>query len=110
MSNTEISKRIGRLFITRCAINLRSELLGTPAYFWDMDQYETKYHTMMKYMDVPQRIVVVNTRLGMIQELLHLLSAKRENIEGTKLEWIVIVLILLDVLAVAIPEIIRLYR
>ena len=102
LSNVEISQRIGRLFITRSAINLRSDLLDTPDYFWETDKFEPKYKSTLKYMDVENRIEVINKRLDMIQELLQMLSGQREHAEGSKLEWIVIALIVIEILA-ALP-------
>ena len=102
LTNIEISQRIGRLFITRSAINLRSDLLDTPDYFWETDKHEPKYQSILKYMDVEKRIEVINTRLGMVHELLQMLSSQREHAEGSRLEWIVIILIVVEILA-ALP-------
>ena len=52
LTQTEISKLIGRLFIERTAVNLHSELLDAPEFLWEDDQWEPLYKQI--YTRVPR--------------------------------------------------------
>ena len=62
-STVEISKLIGRLFIVRADVNLNSDMLDTPDFFWEFDEWEPLYEKMMRYLFVRRRVEVLNSRL-----------------------------------------------
>jgi uncharacterized Rmd1/YagE family protein len=93
-SQSDISKLIGRLFIevgggpnhgegpnakhlTLCArvacqrsdVNLNSDMLDEPDFFWEDDEYEPLYKKVMKYLSVDNRVQILNTRLDILREL-----------------------------------------
>ncbi|TMW66020.1 hypothetical protein Poli38472_003785 [Pythium oligandrum] len=96
-SQSDISKLIGRLFIVRNDVNLNSDMLDEPDFFWEDDEYEPLYKKMMKYLDVDNRVQILNTRLDILRELLDVLSQQLAHQHDTKLEWIVIWLIVAEV-------------
>lgn len=96
-SQSDISKLIGRLFIERNDVNLNSDMLDEPDFFWEDDEYQPLYKKMMKYMDVENRVQILNTRLDILRELLDVLSQQLAHQHDTKLEWIVIWLIVAEV-------------
>ncbi|KAL0591770.1 hypothetical protein ABG067_000913 [Albugo candida] len=96
-SQNDISKLIGRLFIERNDVNLNSDMLDEPDFFWEDDEYEPLYKKMMKYLDVDNRVHILNTRLDILRELLDVLSQQLAHQHDTKLEWIVIWLIVAEV-------------
>ncbi|RHX99938.1 hypothetical protein DYB34_006481 [Aphanomyces astaci] len=96
-SQKDISQLIGRLFIERSDINLNSDMLDDPDFFWDDDEYQPLYKKMMKYLDVDNRVHILNTRLDILRELLDVLSQQLARQHDTKLEWIVIWLIVAEV-------------
>ncbi|KAG9414596.1 hypothetical protein AC1031_008003 [Aphanomyces cochlioides] len=65
----DISQLIGRLFIERSDINLNSDMLDDPDFFWDDDEYQPLYKKMLKYLDVANRVQILNTRLDVLREL-----------------------------------------
>lgn len=42
LTQKDIAKKIGELFIQRNNVNLTSDLLDTPAFFWDSDTHEVR--------------------------------------------------------------------
>lgn len=95
-SQSDISKLIGRLFIEvwctwcpsvlplccrllnhcrallpkqRSDVNLNSDMLDEPDFFWEDDEYEPLYKKMMRYLDVENRVQILNTRLDILREL-----------------------------------------
>ncbi|RHY27559.1 hypothetical protein DYB32_006696 [Aphanomyces invadans] len=91
-SQTDISKLIGRLFmeVWRSDINLNSDMLDDPDFFWDDDEYQPLYKKMIKYLDVDKRVHILNTRLDVLRELLDVLGEQLARQHDTNLEWIVI--------------------
>ena len=43
LSQTDIAKKIGELFIVKNRVNLYSDMLDTPDVFWEEDQFEPTY-------------------------------------------------------------------
>lgn len=97
MSQTAISREIGRLFLERNMINLESDILGTPEFFWHHDEFDPVYRRMCDYMEQDDRLEILNKRLDCVRELLDVLSSQVENQHASKLEWIIIWLILCEV-------------
>ena len=97
LNQTEIAKLIGELFIVRNSVNLYSDILDTPDVFWEEDKYQPTYENARMYFDIDKRIEVMNSRMGIIRELLDLMSAQQEQTHGLRLEWIIIWLILIEV-------------
>ncbi|TYZ57433.1 hypothetical protein PybrP1_003673 [[Pythium] brassicae (nom. inval.)] len=78
-------------------VNLNSDMLDEPDFFWEDDEYEPLYKKMMRYLDVENRVQILNTRLDILRELLDVLSQQLAHQHDTKLEWIVIWLIVAEV-------------
>lgn len=58
-----------------------------------MDDYER----VTRYLEMDSRVEVLNTRLNMLKDLLDVLNQQMENDHSTKLEWIIIWLIVIEV-------------
>lgn len=100
LSKTEISKQIGSLFYERYAINLCSDILDTPEFFWRRPRYEPLYLTTAEFYDIQKRHNIMNHRLDMIQEMYTMLSQEYNHKHSTHLEIIVILLISIEVVLV----------
>ena len=72
LSRRELPKRIGQLLKTRHSINLHLELLNTPIFFWDNPQFEKSYLAIKEELEIERRLVILNQRLTVIQELLEI--------------------------------------
>ncbi|KAH9258706.1 hypothetical protein BASA81_003208 [Batrachochytrium salamandrivorans] len=97
MSGDEISKEIGRLFVERNLINLEPELLDTPEFLWNDREFEPLYKNVYRYLEVEPRIEVLNKRLSIVGELLEVLKSQQEHQHANHLEFIVVVLIAMEV-------------
>ena len=71
LTQKEISKKIGELFLVKTKINLHYDLLDTPEFFWEYPQYENQYEKTVKYLDIKSRVEVLNKKVEIIQELLY---------------------------------------
>lgn len=98
MSRQRLSKKIGALFAERHSINLHSDLLDTPEFFWRRPSYESYYHMCAQYLDINTRTSILNQRLNVLHELYGMLSEELKHLHSSRLEWIVILLIVMEVI------------
>ncbi|CAK0805417.1 unnamed protein product [Prorocentrum cordatum] len=97
LDHTQLSKRMGNILMLRCDVNLHTDILDTPDIFWDEDKFEPHYVACRNYMDIDKRVEILNQRLGVLKDLYDLLQNSLNVKHGNKLEWIIIILILLEV-------------
>ncbi|RIB04259.1 hypothetical protein C2G38_1988655 [Gigaspora rosea] len=97
MSRTAITKKIGQLFIMRININLVSNILDTPEIFWSEPTYEPLYEAIRGYLEISQRVDLLNQRVAVISDLLDMLKEHLTSSHGEQLEWIVIILIAFEI-------------
>jgi len=98
MSRKGLAKKIGTLFAERNFINLNSDILDTPDFFWRRPKYEPYYEMAVQFMDIKQRLIILNSRLKIIHELYEILSTELHHIHSSRLELIIIYLILIEVM------------
>jgi uncharacterized Rmd1/YagE family protein len=98
LEHKDLSKQMGGLLMLRCEVNLHTDILDTPEIFWDEERFEPHYITCRSYLDVDKRVDILNQRLGVLKDLYDLLQNGLNVKHGNKLEVIIIVLILVEVL------------
>ncbi len=98
LSRKEIRRKMGELFIERNTINLHLDVLDTPEFFWEYPEIEPIYAVADTYLDIDGRVVVMNQRLDVIHELFEMLGNELNHQHSSRLEWTVIILIVLEVL------------
>ena len=55
MSRSDVLKKQGELFSLRHLINLSSDLLDTPDFYWDRENLETLYHKTCNHLNIAKR-------------------------------------------------------
>ncbi|KAG2223174.1 hypothetical protein INT45_011520 [Circinella minor] len=102
MSRTAITKKIGQLFIMRINVNLVSNILDTPEIFWSEPALEPLYSAIRGYLEISQRVELLNQRVEVISDLLEMLKDHLNSSHGEHLEWIVIWLIAMEIVVAVI--------
>ncbi|KQC45844.1 Cytoplasmic protein required for sporulation [Saccharomyces cerevisiae] len=74
MSKEDIMKSIGELFILRININLHGSVLDSPEIMWSEPQLEPIYQATRGYLEINQRVSLLNQRLEVISDLLQMLK------------------------------------
>jgi uncharacterized Rmd1/YagE family protein len=97
LSRTEIRKKMGALFIARNSINLHLDVLDLPEFFWDYPELESYYTIVSNYLDIAKRVQVMNQRLGIVHELFEMLGNELNHQHSSRLEWTIIVLIVIEI-------------
>ncbi|KAJ6446438.1 LOW QUALITY PROTEIN: DUF1183 domain protein [Purpureocillium lavendulum] len=102
LSRSQINMQIGELFILRINIHLNGSVLDTPELFWVEPQLEPVYQAVRSYLEMDQRVGLLTERLDVIADLLAVLKDQLSHGHGEKLEWIVIVLIAMEIVVAAV--------
>lgn len=97
LSRRLILKRIGEIFIARSSINLNSEYLDMPEFFWRNPNLEPFYMMTKKFLDIPSRVMALNQKLDVLQELLDILNSQVQHRHTSLLEMIIILLIFVEI-------------
>ncbi|CAL1298219.1 unnamed protein product [Larinioides sclopetarius] len=98
MSREQVFKKRGELFALRHVINLSSDLLDTPDFYWDRQELENLYQQICNHMNVAKRTKVMNERLSYCSELIDLLGNHMNDKHHVRLEWMIIILIMVEVM------------
>jgi uncharacterized Rmd1/YagE family protein len=110
LSKKGISKKMGELFMRRSFINLHLEILDVPEFFWNYPELEPFYRKSAHYLDVSKRGDILNKRLGVIHELFEILSGELNHQHSARLEWIIIVLIVMEVILAVLNDVFNLWN
>jgi uncharacterized Rmd1/YagE family protein len=98
LSKNEIRKKMGELFIERSSVNLHTDILDVPEFFWDHSEVEPLYTMIANHLDLETRIEVLNQRLDIVHELFEMLGNELDHQHSSRLEWIIIGLIVIEVI------------
>lgn len=96
-SKRDLNMLIGQLFVLQTEVNLFSSILDTPDFLWDDDEHLPAYQFTRNYLEVDDRVQLLNSRLAVIRDLLDVLQAQISDSNSTRLEWIVIWLISVEI-------------
>ncbi|XP_015592886.1 required for meiotic nuclear division protein 1 homolog isoform X2 [Cephus cinctus] len=97
MSREEVLRKQGELFALRHLINLSSDLLDTPDFYWEREELENLYQQTCSYFSISKRTRVMNEKLNHCVELVELLSSHLSDRHHVRLEWMIIILIMVEV-------------
>ncbi|MBY0544445.1 MAG: RMD1 family protein [Gammaproteobacteria bacterium] len=93
LSRKEITMRMGEIFLTRSSVNLNSEYLDLPEYFWEYPTLENDYLISTHFLDLQQRVSALNQQLDVLHELFNMLNGQLQHQHTSYLEIIIIAII-----------------
>ena len=97
LTREEAHKKMGEILALRHVLNLSSDLLDTPDFYWDREDLETLYLKTLSHLTVGKRTRVMNEKLSHCSDLMDLISTTLDNEHGHKLEWYIIILIMIEI-------------
>lgn len=104
LSQNEISQRMGQIFLSRSSINLNSDYLVAPEYFWEHPSFEDYYTMSKKFLDIPRRVATLNQKLDVLHELFNMLSTQLQHRHSNILESVVILLIFSEIVITLVSK------
>lgn len=102
-SKKQISKMQGHLYSLKSMIRLEYSILDKPEFFWDYPEYDELYIKMSSYLEIHQRLAIIDKKFETIDEILSILSSELNHRHSSRLEWIIIILILIEVIKTLLP-------
>lgn len=97
LTREQVFQKTGQLFGLRHRLNLSSDLLDTPDFYWDREELERLFAATHAHLNINKRTRVMNEKLNSCIELMELLSGHLNDIHHVRLEWMIIVLIMIEV-------------
>jgi len=89
---------MGELFVERTRVNLNSNILDVPEFFWENPELEPIYRKTAYYLDISKRVDGMNKKLTVIHDFLEILSSELNHQHSSRLEITIIALIVIEVL------------
>ncbi|CAG7730039.1 unnamed protein product [Allacma fusca] len=97
LTRDKVLQKTGVLFSLRHELNLNSDLLDTPDFYWERDRLESLYQKTINYLSINRRTKVMNEKLNQCFELLELILSHLNDKHHVRLEWLIILLITVEV-------------
>ncbi|XP_039603737.1 required for meiotic nuclear division protein 1 homolog isoform X1 [Polypterus senegalus] len=98
LSRADVMQKIGELFALRHRINLSSDLLMTPDFYWDRENLEHLYDKTYQFLSLNRRVKVINEKLQHCTELTDLMRNHLSEKHSLRLEWMIVILITIEVM------------
>jgi len=107
LGRKDVAKLRGRLYITKSDILLNYDLLDVPDFIWEHPEQEGFYTRIVNYLDLSQRVGVLEKKLETIHELLNMMADELKHKHSSLLEWIIIWLIAFEILVFLVHDIFK---
>ncbi|XP_019494479.1 PREDICTED: required for meiotic nuclear division protein 1 homolog [Hipposideros armiger] len=98
LSHEEVMQKMGELFALRHRINLSSDFLITPDFYWDRENLEELYDKTCQFLSITRRVKVMNEKLQHCMELTDLMRNHLTEKRALRLEWMIVILITIEVM------------
>ena len=97
ITRNKIRQIIGEILGAKSEMNLISNFLYHPKYFWQHPTLEAHYTMLERYLHIQRRVNAINHRLDTLNEIFEMFNGYLENQHSHNLEIIIIVLIALEI-------------
>ncbi len=97
VSRKQIRQVIGEIIGAKSEMNLISNFLYHPKYFWQHPTLEEYYIMLERYLHIQRRVNAINHRLDTLNEIFDMFNGYLENRHAHSLEVIIIVLIAIEI-------------
>ena len=94
----ELARFVGNILVTRNQIAMTLSLLDAPAVTWEREALDRLYRAMRTTFEIEDRYRTQSHKLSVIQDNLAIVVDLVQSRRATALEWIVILLILVELL------------
>ncbi|KAJ5661835.1 uncharacterized protein N7477_009451 [Penicillium maclennaniae] len=99
MKREEVFRILGRLFKSRVEVNLSSNMLDVPNFFWESEPtLYPLYIAVREYLEIKPRIQVLNERCRVFLDLAEILSDSIADNRTSHQTWIIIILIIISII------------
>ena len=97
VTRNQVRHVIGEILRAKSEMNLISNFLYHPKYFWQHPTLEEYYIMLERYLHIQRRVNAINHRLDTLNEIFDMFNGYLENRHSHSLEIIIIVLITFEI-------------
>ena len=97
ISRKQIQQVIGEILGAKSEMNLISNFLYHPKYFWQHPTLEEHFIMLERYLHIQRRVNAINHRLDTLNEIFDMFNGYLENRHGHHLEIVIIILIIVEI-------------
>jgi len=97
VSRDHIRHVIGEILVAKSELNLISNFLSHPKYFWQHPTLEVHFIMLERYLHIQRRVNAINHRLDTINEIFDMFNGYLESRHSKSLEIIIIILISIEI-------------
>uniref|UniRef100_A0A0G4HER5 PPPDE domain-containing protein n=1 Tax=Chromera velia CCMP2878 TaxID=1169474 RepID=A0A0G4HER5_9ALVE len=94
-----IMAAIGDTVLKMMDINAVSDLLDIPDFFWASDSWQWLYHRVHKYLEIEDRLALLNNRYETTRDFFGVVQTERRHATNFRLYWIIILLLAMQMVA-----------
>jgi len=102
IKRNHIRQIIGEILGAKSEMNLISNFLYHPKYFWQHPNMEGCFSMLERYLHIQRRVNALNHRLDTLNEIFDMFNSYLENQHAHNLELIIIVLIMIEIVVAAL--------
>lgn len=98
ISRRRIRQIIGEMITVKSELNLLSDFLYQPKFFWQHPNLEEYYLMLERYFDITERVESINEQLNTMNEVFSMFNSYLEDKHSRRLEIVIIVLIMVEII------------
>jgi uncharacterized Rmd1/YagE family protein len=102
ISRNQIRQIIGEILHAKSEMNLISNFLYHPKYFWQHPNMQEYFIMLEHYLHIQRRVNALNHRLDTLNEIFDMFNSYLENRHAHSLEIIIIILIMIEIIFAAV--------
>ena len=102
ISRNKIRQIIGEILHAKSEMNLISNFLYHPKYFWQHPNMQEYFIMLEHYLHIQRRVNALNHRLDTLNEIFDMFNSYLENRHAHILEIIIIILIMIEIIFAAV--------
>ncbi|CCH44343.1 Sad1-interacting factor 3 [Wickerhamomyces ciferrii] len=99
LKREHLIKKSGKLFKLRVDVNLSSNVLDTPEFFWTFEpSLHPLYNAVKEYLEIDQRVEVLNDRCKVFLEFIDIVADSVAEKNMTRITYMIITIFFLSVI------------
>ncbi|CDF37043.1 unnamed protein product [Chondrus crispus] len=113
LSQRDLKRLIGELLAARYSVNLVSDIMDTPEFFWKHAELEGLHVECAREVELRQRARILNTRTQVIKDALDILNNELSSSSSDRVERAILFLIAVEVvleLGRLVPSAVQMFR
>ena len=110
LNRKQLLKKTGKFFKLRVEVNLSSNILDTPEFFWSFEpSLHPLYQASREYLEIDQRVEVINNKCKLFLDFADVIADSIAERNMSKITWIIIIIIFISLFVSCLEIIVRYY-